>query len=515
MPQRYSNYRVPIGGSPLPGLMDFNTYLQQQEAYKQRLALQQQRQQATQSRQEIMQREAMNRALLMQQIKQQEAAQARQEKYPFAAFQSGLSAQNTQQSQASAHEYAKAIEMFKSGLIGPNELAKKLADLQTLPAEEAIKSQAEVGKAQQMVPIEVQKARQTQEATGPLKTKEALAEAEGKSKIYNPQTDPWNIQLKNLNNSLMDLKKQVAGATQGSAASQIGLNESMWISELTNAALNSNDPTVKKMIQDLKIVSEGKPADFRQNLASAMKTFIWPEYGNVDDKVIDPLMKNLGGRAAIEKKLQQSDIANQQQMIRETIPGPWGDNFRKMGPLPTPGPGSQLDQTGMPGQMAVPATKVSSAGFVNPRGDFSADPNELAILATTGKSLSDQWKEQSDQAAAQNWQKMTGQSPEDQWTQRKNEIASRSQDRNNVLSTEGIPPVGSQAQAPQPQPDFGSLTATGQPPEKSDTYYQMLAYLQAEEEKKQREMDGRPPYDQWAEAPPQDQFVPGYSSLEG
>jgi hypothetical protein len=70
------------------------------------------------------------------------------------------------------------------------------------------------------------------------------------------------------------------------------------------------------------------------------------------------------------------------------------------------------------------------------------------------------------------------------------------------------------AQAPQPQPDFSSLTATGQPPEKSDTYYQMLAYMQAEEEKKQREMDGRPPYDQWAEAP-QDQFVPGYSSLEG
>ena len=169
----------------------------------------------------------------------------------------------------------------------------------------------------------------------------------------------------------------------------------------------------------------------------------------------------------------------------------------------------------MPGQMPVPATKVSSAGFINPRGDFSADPNELAILAATGKSLSDQWKEQSDQAAAQNWQKMTGQFPEDQWTQLKNEIASRSQDRNNVLSAEGLPPVGGQAQASQPQGDFSSLTATGQAPEKSDTYYQMLAYLQAEEEKKQREMDGRPPYDQWAEAPPQDQFVPGYSSLEG
>ena len=503
MPTRYGYQNSPTAS----GAMDARSIMQQQELYRQRLALQQQRQQATQSRQEIMQREAMNRALLMQQIKQQEARQARQEKYPFAEFQSGLSARNTQQSQASAHEYAKAIEMFKSGLIGPNELAKKLADLQTLPAEEAIKSQAEVGKAQQMVPIEVQKARQTQEATGPLKTKEALAEAEGKSKIYNPQTDPWNIQLKNLNNSLMDLKKQVAGATAGSEASQIGLNESMWVSELTNAALNSNDPQVKKMIQDLKIVSEGKPADFRKNLTSAMKTFIWPEYGNVDDKVIDPLMEKLGGRAAIEKRLQDTTNQNQQQMIRETIPGPWGDTYRKMGPLPTPGPGSQLDQTGIPGQMAVPATKVSSAGFINPRGDFSADPNELAIQAATGKSLPEQWKEKT----AQGWDQMNaGLSPEDQWTQRKDAIASRSQDRNNVLSAEGLPPVGS----PQPQGDFNSLTATGQPPEKSDTYYQMLAYLQAEEEKKQRELDGRPPYDQWAEAP-QDQFVPGYSSLEG
>jgi hypothetical protein len=111
-------------------------------------------------------------------------------------------------------------------------------------------------------------------------------------------------------------------------------------------------------------------------------------------------------------------------------------------------------------------------------------------------------------------QQSSGLSPEDQWTQRKDGIAGRSQDRNNVISAEGLPPVGDMAQAPQPQPDFSSLTATGQAPEKSDTYYKMLAYMQAEEEKKQRELDGRPPYDQWAEAP-QDQFLPGYSSLEG
>ena len=496
MPTRYGYQNSPTAS----GAMDARSMMQQQELYRQRLALQMQRQQAAQSRQEMQQREAMNRAFLMQQMRQQD-------KYPFAAFESGLSDQKSAAQQARGSQYAQILERVRTGEIGLRDAQKIMLELGVLPQQEQIKRESAVTQAQQMVPIEVQKARQTQEATGPLKTKEAVAEAEGKSKIYNPQTDPWNIQLKNLNNSLMDLKKQVAGATAGSEASQIGLNESMWVSELTNAALNSNDPQVKKMIQDLKIVSEGKPADFRKNLTSAMKTFIWPEYGNVDDKVIDPLMEKLGGRAAIEKRLQDTTNQNQQQMIRETIPGPWGDTYRKMGPLPTPGPGSQLDQTGIPGQMAVPATKVSSAGFINPRGDFSADPNELAIQAATGKSLPEQWKEKT----AQGWDQMNaGLSPEDQWTQRKDAIASRSQDRNNVLSAEGLPPVGS----PQPQGDFNSLTATGQPPEKSDTYYQMLAYLQAEEEKKQRELDGRPPYDQWAEAP-QDQFVPGYSSLEG
>ena len=280
----------------------------------------------------------------------------------------------------------------------------------------------------------------------------------------------------------------------------------LLLQKLTEGALASNDPRIKSMIQDIKVISQGKPEDFDANLKKAMSNVLWgrPEKNTTD---IETAFKGLGGRDAVYQRQNAPLEELIKQRAIEGVPGPWGDNFRKMGPLPTPAPGSQLDQTGMPGQMGVPATKVSSAGFVNPQGDFSADPVELTQKAVTGQSLLSQWLAQSDPNVMQ---KTASLSPEDQWTQRKDEIASRSQDRGNVLSAEGLPPVGS----PQPQGDFSSLTATGQAPEKSDTYYQMLAYMQAEEEKKQRELDGRPPYDQWAEAP-QDQFVPGYSSLEG
>ena len=485
MPRRYNNYQVQVGGSPLPGLMDFDTYMQQQEAYKQRLALQQQRQQATQSRQEIQQREAMNRALLMQQIRQQEARQARQEKYPFAEFQSGLSNQNSAAQQSRASQYAQILERVRTGEIGLRDAQKIMLELGALPEQERIKRESAVTQAQQMVPIEVQKARQTQEATGPLKTKEAVAEAEGRARVYNSATDPWDKQLDKLNTSMMNLKNLIAGAT--GERKNLGLNIQMWKQELSNAATNSNNPRVKQMLQDIMEVSEGKPSDFRKNLDTAMGTFLFPDSGNVYDTLIDPLKAKLvetaGGQGSFDRRQQFiSDEKNKQMM--GPLPGPqdssqWAptdvSEFKGMRPLPTPAPGrgSQLDQNEMPWLKTAPLAELS---------------------------------------------------PENVWTQRRDAIAGRSQDRNNVLASlapqsmepdfSSLGPTAPLPQAPQPQPDFSSLTATGQPPEKSDTYYKMLAYMQAEEEKKQRELDGRPPYDQWAEAP-QDQFVPGYSSLEG
>jgi hypothetical protein len=406
--------------------------------------------------------------------------------------------------QSRASQYAQILERVRTGEIGLRDAQKIMLELGALPEQERIKRESELEKRRRLVPIEVGQKVQEQDILGPKRTQEEVSKKTALNKVFDPLTDPYH---KGVN----DVSKDVLNPEYVHSDPDImNQKRQLLLQKLTEGALASNDPRIKTMIQDVKAISEGKPEDFDANLKKAMSNVLWgqPEKNTID---IETAFKRMGGRDAVYQRQNAPLEELIKQKTIENIPGPWGDNFRKMGPLPTPAPGSQLDQSGMPGQMGVPATRTSSAGFINPQGDFSADPAELATKAATGQSLLSQWLAQSDPNMMQ---QSSGLSPEDQWTQRKDGIAGRSQDRNNVFSAEGLPPVGDMAQAPQPQPDFSSLTATGQPPEKSDTYYQMLAYMQAEEEKKQREMDGRPPYDQWAEAP-QDQFVPGYSSLEG
>jgi hypothetical protein len=233
MPRRYNNsINIQTGNSGLPGIPNIGAFLQQQEAFKQRLALQQQRQQATQSRQEILQREAMNRALLMQQIKQQEARQKQE-------IGAGLTDRNSQMSQARAHQYAQIMERVKTGEISQRDVNKALIELGILPQQEQIKRESEIEKRRQLVPIEVGQKVQEQDILGPKRTQEEVSKKTALNKVFDPLTDTYH-------KGVSDVTKDMMNPDYASKDPDLmNQKRQLLLQKLTEGALASNDPRIK------------------------------------------------------------------------------------------------------------------------------------------------------------------------------------------------------------------------------------------------------------------------------